>query len=65
MNKYIDLPNQELGFLRLATKNNYAYHLGNVKEAWMDDEFSKIKKSKSKAKTPKVKKLGKMRLKKK
>jgi hypothetical protein len=44
-NKFIDLPNQELGFLRLATKKNYAYHLGNVKENWMDDEMNKLKKT--------------------
>lgn len=37
--KFIDIPNEELGFLRLATKDNYAYHMGNTTENWMRDEF--------------------------
>lgn len=41
--KYIDQPNEDLGFLRLATMKNYAYHLGNVKENWMLDEFNSLK----------------------
>ncbi len=41
-NKFIDQPNQNLGFLRLATLENYAYHLGNTIEEWMFDEFDKI-----------------------
>jgi hypothetical protein len=40
--KFIDLPNEEMGFLRLATKDNYAYHLGNSKEDWMYEEFRKL-----------------------
>ena len=44
-NKYLDFPNDNGGFLRLATLDNYAYHLGNVKEDWMqaildDDRYS-------------------------
>lgn len=42
-NKFIDFPNEKLGFLRLATLNNYAYHLGNIKEDWMFDEFDSLK----------------------
>ncbi|NJX16915.1 hypothetical protein HC176_15670, partial [Tamlana crocina] len=42
-NKFIDIPNEELGFLRLSTLNNYAFHLGNVSEKWMNDEFEKLK----------------------
>jgi hypothetical protein len=42
-NKFIDLPNEDLGFLRLATLGNYAYHMGNVKEEWMFDEFNSLK----------------------
>ena len=34
-NKYLDFPNDNGGYLRLATLDNYAYHLGNVKEDWM------------------------------
>lgn len=38
-NKFIDIPNEELGYLRLSTLKNYAYHLGNITESWMDQEF--------------------------
>lgn len=42
-NNFIDIPNEKLGYLRLSTLNNYAYHLGNVPEKWMHDEFEKLK----------------------
>ena len=35
----LDKPSVNLGLWRLSTANNYAYHLGNVKEDWMC-EFS-------------------------
>lgn len=41
--KFIDIPNEELGYLRLATKNNFAFHMGNTIESWMLDEFSFLK----------------------
>ena len=41
-NAYFDIPNDEAGFLRLATKDNYAYHLGNVLEPWMDQKMQEI-----------------------
>jgi len=41
--KYIDEPNNELGFLRLATINNYAFHLGNSPQLWMEKTFNEIK----------------------
>ena len=41
--KFIDIPNQELGYLRLATKNNFAFHMGNTIESWMLDEFETLK----------------------
>ena len=41
-NKFIDFPNEELGFLRLATKKNYAYHLGNTVEDWMYKELESM-----------------------
>lgn len=41
--KFIDIPNQELGYLRLATKNNFAFHMGNTIESWMLDEFQVLK----------------------
>lgn len=43
-NKFIDLPNEKLGYLRISTLKNYAYHLGNKVEDWMFDEFSNLKK---------------------
>lgn len=38
----LDKPATDLGLWRLSTQNNYAYHLGNVKENWMQDEFDTI-----------------------
>jgi len=43
--KFIDTPNEELGLLRLATKGNYAYHMGNSTEPWMFDEFNSLVKN--------------------
>lgn len=40
--KFIDLPNENLGFLRLATKKNYAFHMGNTTEKWMYQEFEQL-----------------------
>jgi hypothetical protein len=42
--KFIDIPNQNLGFLRLATKENFAFHMGNSSEPWMFEEFKILKK---------------------
>ncbi|WP_339836293.1 glycosyltransferase family A protein [uncultured Flavobacterium sp.] len=39
---FIDTPNEELGFLRLATKGNFAYHMGNSAETWMNEEFNSL-----------------------
>jgi hypothetical protein len=52
--KYIDQPNEDLGFLRLATLKNYAFHLGNVKENWMLEEFNNLKKRQSNSYTENV-----------
>tara|TARA_R110002167_G_scaffold130058_3_gene313431 strand:- start:539 stop:1552 length:1014 start_codon:yes stop_codon:yes gene_type:complete len=41
-NNYLDKPNDKSGFLRLSTHGNYAYHLGNIFEPWMQDEMDKI-----------------------
>jgi hypothetical protein len=41
--KFIDLPNEKLGFLRLASKKNFAYHMGNTIESWMYEEFEILK----------------------
>lgn len=40
--KYLDMPNDEAGFLRMATLGNYAYHLGNTYEPWMEDEINRL-----------------------
>ncbi len=41
-NKYLDIPNDKAGFLRLATTGNFGYHLGNKHEAWMDEKMELI-----------------------
>lgn len=41
--KFIDIPNEALGYLRLASKENYAFHMGNVTEPWMYEEFEALK----------------------
>lgn len=38
----LDKPATDLGLWRLSTQDNYVYHLGNVKENWMQDEFDNI-----------------------
>jgi hypothetical protein len=42
--EFIDMPNENLGYLRLATQGNYAFHMGNSLEDWMFDEFKKLHK---------------------
>lgn len=44
-NKFIDQPNEDLGFLRLATKENFAFHMGNSIEDWMEDNLNKLVKN--------------------
>ena len=39
---YIDIPNDSLGYLRLATKGNFAYHIGNKTEPWMTELVSNL-----------------------
>jgi hypothetical protein len=43
-NKFIDIPNEDLGFLRISTLENYAFHLGNSVENWMHEEFKLLRK---------------------
>jgi hypothetical protein len=40
--KFLDIPVIDKGYWRLSTENNYAYHMGNVLEEWMNDEINKI-----------------------
>lgn len=35
--KYVDEPIDKAGLMRLSTFNNYAYHIGNRIESWMND----------------------------
>lgn len=41
----LDIPVVKKGFWRLSTEDNYAYHMGNVLEDWMNDEVSKLEKN--------------------
>lgn len=59
--KFIDKPNDDLGYLRLATKENYAFHMGNKLENWMFDIVSNLKQETSEGidvKKIKDKKIG-------
>lgn len=38
----LDKPATDMGLWRLSTQKNYAYHLGNVEEDWMQEEFFKL-----------------------
>jgi len=38
--KYVDEPIDKAGLMRLSTFNNYAYHIGNQVESWMNDLLS-------------------------
>lgn len=40
--QFLDIPVIKKGFWRLSTINNYAYHMGNVLEDWMQVEVSKL-----------------------
>lgn len=39
---YLDDPNDFSGFLRLATLGNFAYHLGNSPQPWMEEKLQDI-----------------------
>ena len=41
-NKILDIPVIKKGFWRLSTAENYAYHMGNTLEDWMQTERDKI-----------------------
>ena len=42
-NMFIDIPNEDLGYLRLSTLTNHAFHMGNVPEQWMQEEFGSLR----------------------
>lgn len=39
---FLDIPVVKKGFWRLSTLDNYAYHMGNVPEKWMQVEINKL-----------------------
>lgn len=43
---FLDYPLLKKGGYRLTTQDNYAYHMGNVYENWMDVELKKLSKPK-------------------
>lgn len=40
--RYTDLPVIKRGGYRLSTIRNFAYHMGNIPEDWMQEKFSKL-----------------------
>ncbi|MFB9077339.1 glycosyltransferase family A protein [Flavobacterium procerum] len=40
---YLDVPVLKMGGYRLATYDNYAFHMGNSLEPWMKDVYDKLK----------------------
>lgn len=44
LKEYFDKPVLNHGYYRLSTIDNFTYHLGNVKEEWMDEIFKSLKK---------------------
>jgi hypothetical protein len=50
--KFIDIPNEKLGFMRLSTLKNYAYHMGNTLENWIEEEFKQICSIQASSNTP-------------
>ena len=44
---YVDIPIDRANKLRLSTYNNYAYHMGNTPEKWMEDIVFENKNSRS------------------
>lgn len=43
LKEYFDEPVLNHGYYRLSTIDNFTYHLGNVKEEWMDEIFKSLK----------------------
>lgn len=39
----LDKPVSDLGYWRLSTENNFAYHMGNVNEPWMSEKVKNLK----------------------
>jgi len=41
----LDIPVVKSGYWRLSTADNFAFHMGNIKEAWMEKEMRKLEPS--------------------
>ncbi|MDZ4148148.1 MAG: glycosyltransferase family 2 protein [Flavobacteriaceae bacterium] len=41
----LDIPVVKCGYWRLSTADNFAFHMGNIKEAWMEKEMRKLEPS--------------------
>ena len=40
---FLDKPAINLGLWRLSTEDNFTYHLGNIKESWMEEKRNNLK----------------------
>lgn len=40
--KFLDRPVADQGYWRLSTEDNFAYHMGNVREPWMQEKLNDI-----------------------
>jgi len=38
----LDIPVVKCGYWRLSTADNFAYHMGNIKEAWMEKQIHRL-----------------------
>lgn len=41
--KFLDKPVSDLGYWRLSTEDNFAYHMGNAIEPWMSEKLNSLK----------------------
>lgn len=41
--EFLDKPAVDLGYWRLSTTDNYAFHMGNVEESWMKEQLDGLK----------------------
>lgn len=60
--KFFDSSVLDFSAYRLTTYDNFAYHLGNVKEDWMDEKLGQLKQSASSPKETQFKKLSKTKM---
>ncbi|WP_299667512.1 glycosyltransferase [uncultured Polaribacter sp.] len=60
-NKFIDKPNEDLGFLRLSTLDNYAFHMGNTYESWMQNKYNLLQLNNSRSVYKNLDKIYKLR----